>query len=109
MRPAICLYVLVVLALAPDLAFGQPPAELEPETPAKSDRGASAMYRIERAALRPGGMSESASFRLLGTMGQADAGVLHGPTFRVEGGFWVGEGVAPPLGDVVFSDGFEDD
>jgi hypothetical protein len=37
-----------------------------------------------------GGRLEGASYTLLGTVGQADAGVLAGNNYRLSGGFWAG-------------------
>ena len=68
---------------------------------------AATTLRIERVVVRPGGVSESASFRVMGAAGQADAGVSSGPTYRIEGGFWFVDDDSPPLEEAIFNDGFE--
>jgi hypothetical protein len=99
-RTHLCLLLALLAAPAPGV-----PAPATGEAEAAKATGT---LRIERAVLSPGGASESASFRVIGSAGQADAGVSSGPTWRIEGGFWVVKGDdPPPLGEAVFSDGFE--
>lgn len=43
-----------------------------------------------------GGDSTGGAFRVLGTIGQPDAGKLTGGTYTLEGGFWVSLPASPP-------------
>ena len=38
-----------------------------------------------------GGVSQGGSYQLSGTIGQADAGLLSGGSYALQGGFWGGE------------------
>ena len=55
-----------------------------------------------------GGRSSGGDFELTGTIGQPDASVqsASGGDFQLTGGFWA-NGVVTPLGELLFSDGFE--
>jgi len=50
-----------------------------------------------------GGVSIGGNFKMTGTIGQVDSGILKGSNYRLQGGFWY----APPLPEELFSDGFE--
>ena len=64
--------------------------------PAHSENG----YKLTSTTLDGGG-GESRSpddrFRLIGTIGQADAGKLEGGTYRLNGGFWGCQSSSPPV------------
>jgi hypothetical protein len=44
-----------------------------------------------------GAIVEAGRYRLGGTAGQPDAGVLEGSTYRLRGGFWAGVGIPYPV------------
>ncbi len=55
-----------------------------------------------------GSHSQGARFSVEGTIGQPDSGPAHtGPRFSVSGGFWQAT-AAPPVSNLIFSNGFED-
>lgn len=66
-------------------------------------------YTVKKSVIAGGSATNSGGdFRASTTIGQADAGSASGGDFRVQGGFWPASGVAPPTGDAIFCDGFED-
>jgi hypothetical protein len=52
-----------------------------------------------------GGASISGSFKLQGTIGQPDAGVMSSGAYRLIGGFWGGAGGSPPCAADFNADG----
>jgi hypothetical protein len=49
-------------------------------------------YSITWWTVDSGGISTGGDFRLYGTAGQADAGLMQGGDFTLQGGFWSGGG-----------------
>lgn len=67
-------------------------------------------FTITRSTIdNGGGVSVGGQFVVTGTIGQSDASVqtASGGSFDLSGGFWT-RGVAVPLEELIFSDGFED-
>jgi hypothetical protein len=64
-------------------------------------------YRIESSSIDAGTpvASDGNGYRLRGSVGQPDAGVLAGSGYLLRGGFWPGASLAP--NDIIFADGFE--
>lgn len=94
-----CAVALLGIALAPHAA--DPPAPKG--TPD---------FALERQVIAAGGgRMDGGDFRVVGTIGQIDADVLHpasGGDFNVVGGFWAGLIEATPLEEAIFANGFED-
>jgi hypothetical protein len=65
-------------------------------------------FDIRRSTLSSGGgPSIAGQLRIVGTAGQADAGVVAGGSFQLRGGFWAGASAPPGGGEVIFGNGFE--
>jgi hypothetical protein len=69
----------------------------------------SASYQIPRQTIDGGaGEASSASYRVSGSIGQADASTVSSSTsFRLQGGFQRANSAAPPMPEQLFANGFE--
>jgi hypothetical protein len=76
-------------------------AEYEPATPSSSG----GPYRVYWHTVdNGGGLSQHDSYRVTGTIGQADAGTATSGPYRLRSGFWP---LSPAQSSDIFRDGFE--
>ena len=100
MKKRLLFPVLVLAALHSAAAFAE-----EPLTTNVAN-GASA-FQMQRQVIAPGGgRASGGSWQLDGTLGQVAAGRTTGGVFTLDGGYWSPDVAA--VGDILFSDGFED-